>query len=141
MSEEKIIKLYSFTMDCLNPEKLATFYASLMDWEVMFSTEDWACTGVKGSKQGAYPGILFQKNPNYQRPVWPEEPEKQQQMAHLDFAVNDLEYSIEYAIQIGAMKADNQFSTDWTVMFDPEGHPFCLCKMKEIMETEEFKLL
>ncbi len=94
MSEEKIIKLYSFTMDCLNPGKLATFYASLMDWEVMFSTEDWACVGVKGSKQGAYPGILFQRNSNFQSPVWPEEPDKQQQMAHLDFAVNDVEKAV-----------------------------------------------
>lgn len=62
-------------------------------------------------------------------------------MAHLDFAVNDVEKAVEYALTCGAKKSNLQFSTDWTVMFDPEGHPFCLCKMKEIMETEEFRLL
>ena len=40
-----------------------------------------------GMSQGAYPGILFQRNPEYCPPVWPEEPGVQQQMAHLDFSV------------------------------------------------------
>ena len=62
-------------------------------------------------------------------------------MAHLDFAVNDLERAVEHAIQCGASVAAEQFSDDWRVMFDPAGHPFCLCQMKSVMESEHFGLL
>ena len=85
--------------------------------------------------------ILFQRNPDYVPPVWPEEPEAQQQMAHLDFAVNDLEKAVKHAIECGATMADQQFSDDWRVMFDPAGHPFCLCPMKSLFESEHFALL
>jgi hypothetical protein len=73
--------------------------------------------------------------------VWPEKPGAQQQMAHLDFAVNDLEQAVQYAIQCGATVAEDQFSADWKVMFDPAGHPFCLCSLKSVMDSPHFGLL
>lgn len=135
------IKMYSFTLDCPDPNELSDFYSKLLKWERMVFDEDFACVYPPGAKQGSYPCILFQRNPEYKPPVWPEEPGAQQQMAHMDFAVNDLEGSVQYAIQCGATVADKQFSKNWTVMFDPFGHPFCLCQMKSIMESADFKLL
>lgn len=135
------IKMYSFTIDCKNPSALAQFYAKLLDWEVVFQTEEFACVGAKGMAQGAYPGLTFQKNEAYEPPVWPEEVGKQQQMAHLDFAVNDLEKAKNHALSCGATIAPKQFSDGWIVMIDKEGHPFCLCQMKEMMESPTFALL
>lgn len=86
MNHELKIKLYSFTMDCLDPQA-------------------------------------------------------QQQMAHLDFAVNDLKNAVQHALGCGAVIAGEQFSDDWTVMFDLEGHPFCLCQMTPIIESPQFSLL
>ncbi|NJJ35530.1 glyoxalase/bleomycin resistance/dioxygenase family protein [Clostridioides difficile] len=77
----------------------------------------------------------------YKQPVWPGKPEAQQQMAHMDFAVNDLEKAVQYAIHCGATIAKEQFSDDWKVMFDPAGHPFCLCQMKSVIESSHFALL
>ena len=37
--------------------------------------------------------------------------------------------------------AAEQFSEGWRVMFDPAGHPFCLCQMKAIFESDKFALL
>lgn len=71
--------------------------------------------------QGAYPGILFQRNPEYCPPVWPEEPGVQQQMAHLDFAVNDLEEAVQHAINCGATMAAEQFSEEWRVCLILQG--------------------
>lgn len=141
MDDELKIKMYSFTVDCKDPNELAKFYAELLKWETMFVDEEWACVCAPGTKQGTYPGILFQRNPEYKPPVWPDEPEAQQQMAHLDFAVNDLDKAVQYAIHCGAKIADEQFSNNWRVMFDPAGHPFCLCQMKSIIESEHFGLL
>lgn len=65
MEKELKIKMYSFTLDCINPYALAKFYAELLNWEIPFYDENWACIGVPGMSQGAYPGILFQRNPEY----------------------------------------------------------------------------
>ncbi len=91
MDDELIIKMYSFTVDCKDPRELAEFYAALLRWEIAFIDEEYACAYAPGTQQGTYPFILFQRNPEYVPPMWPEEPEAQQQMAHIDFAVNDLE--------------------------------------------------
>lgn len=141
MNDELKIKTYSFTIDCKEPHELAEFYAKLLKWEIVFEHEEYACIAAPGICQGTYPGITFQKNPAFKPPVWPEEPEAQQQMAHLDFAVNHLEEAVQYAIQCGAKIAEKQFSEDWRVLFDPAGHPFCLCQMKPIFESPHFGLL
>ncbi len=141
MDDELKIKMYAFTMDCKEPHELAKFYAALLRWEIPFYDEEYACVGAPGANQGAYPGITFQRNPEYKPPVWPQAPEAQQQMAHMDFAVNDLEKAVQYAIHCGATIADEQFSDSWSVMFDPAGHPFCLCQMKSIIESTHFALL
>lgn len=135
------IKMYTFTLDCTDPVELAKFYGNLLQWEVLVFDEDYVCVYPPGTNQGAYPSILFQRNPEYVPPVWPAEPEAQQQMAHIDFAVNNLEQATEHAVQCGAKIADKQFSNDWRVMFDPAGHPFCLCMMKSLFESPHFNLL
>jgi hypothetical protein len=52
-------------------------------------------------------------------------------MLHLDFAVDpdDHQHWVEYAVSCGAKVADQQYSKHWTVMLDPEGHPFCIDAM------------
>ncbi len=141
MNDELIIKMYSFTVDCKEPQELANFYGALLKWDTMVLDQEYACVYPPGTNQGAYPAILFQRNAGYKPPVWPEEPEAQQQMAHMDFAVNDLEKAIQHALTCGAAMAKEQFSNDWRVMFDPAGHPFCLCQLKALIESPNFGLL
>lgn len=141
MSDNLKIKLYAVTIDCPDPYGLAKFYASLLHWEIPFHNEEYACLGAPGAAQGAYPGITFQRNPDYRPPVWPDEPGAQQTMAHLDFAVNDLEQAVQYALSCGAAMAGEQFAEESTVMLDPVGHPFCLCSMQPVFDSAGFALL
>lgn len=141
MNDALKIKVYALTLDCKDPQELAKFYANLLHWEIPYCDEDYAVLSAPGIKQGAYPGITFQRNPDYLPPVWPEETGAQQQMAHLDLVVTDLEEAVQHALQCGATIAKEQFSDDWTVMLDPAGHPFCLCPMKPIFESPDFGLL
>lgn len=134
MDNELKIKMYSFTLDCEDPHKLGKFYAALLEWEFMAVNEEYTVVFPPGTTQGAYPGITFQLDPAYHPPVWPDKPEAQQQMAHLDFAVNDVEKAVQHAIACGAVIAESQFSDRWRVMIDPAGHPFCLCDMKQVFE-------
>ena len=72
MADELKIKLYAFTLDCRDPYKLAKFYAALLGWEIAFHDGEFACVGAPGKAQGAYPGIMFQRDPAYEPPIWPQ---------------------------------------------------------------------
>ncbi|MDR2904013.1 MAG: VOC family protein [Clostridiales bacterium] len=141
MENELKIKLSALTLDCKNPHALAEFYAKLLNWSIAYEDETYVIVGAPGTGQGGYPGITFQLNPAYMPPVWPEEPDKQQQMAHIDFIVNDMEKAVAHAVQCGAKVSEKQFSQDWTVLFDPAGHPFCLCNTSQVFDSPEFGLL
>jgi len=75
-----------------------------------------------------YPALLvFQSVEGYQKPVWPWENDKQAQMMHIDFFVENLAEAVEHAKACGATVSEVQyFEGSGTVMLDPDGHPFCL---------------
>ena len=111
-------------IDCKNAKKLQHFYAELLGWE---KQEMYGCPAVCSPS-----GIVFMFDPandyDYIQPVWPEQPGKQQKQMHFDFQVDDLPASVIQAEAIGAVKAGSQYGgKDFVTMFDPEGHPFCLC--------------
>ena len=137
MDDSLIIKPYAVTLDCIEPLALVQFYAALLSWETGCADDgEYAWTYPPGTKQGDYPCITAQRNTDYIPPVWPEEPERQQQMAHLDFAVTDLDKAVKHAVRCGATVAPDQFSEHWTVMLDPAGHPFCLCIIPQVFAAE-----
>ena len=113
---------------------------SCSDGKYHFTVRNMHVSARRERRRGGYPGITFQQNSEYEPPVWPERSGMQQQMAHLDFAVNDLEKAVQHAVRCGAAVAEEQFSDAWRVMLDPAGHPFCLCQMKSMMESACFAL-
>lgn len=115
--------MYAIVLDCRDSNQLADFYAALLGWQKDTRNPEWIGVSVPGES----PFLLFQQVADYMPPVWPDEPEQQRQMVHIDFAVNDVEQAIEHALNCGATQAPIQYSPHWTVMLDPAGHPFCLC--------------
>ena len=107
--------------DCLDANDLADFYVRITGWNKEISSKEWAALR---SPEGIL--LVFQTVDNYVPPVWPWKGNKQQQMAHIDFKVDDLLEAVELALQCGATKSDVQYYDTSTVMFDPSGHPFCL---------------
>lgn len=49
-----------------------------------------------------------------------------EQAVHLDVQVDDLDAAV--AESLGAELAEIQPQANVRVMFDPDGHPFCLCR-------------
>ncbi len=48
---------------------------------------------------------------------------------HFDFQVDNVAEMVKKAEALGAKKAESQFGgSDFVTMFDPAGHPFCLCR-------------
>lgn len=119
------MRLKTVVLDCPDIYALSDFYIRLLGWEKSFEEEGfWLAIQPPGGGTQ----LAFQPNELYTPPVWPEEPEKQQQMLHLDFEVDGKEnmaLAVQHAISCGARVAQTQYSNEWTVMLDPVGHPFC----------------
>jgi len=118
------ISLGNIGIDCTDAPRLRDFYAELLGWE---ACERYGCPAVVSPE-----GLLFlfdrADGYDYVRPVWPEEPGRQQKQMHMDFGVDDLPAAVAQAEALGARKAPDQYGGDrFVTFFDPEGHPFCLC--------------
>jgi hypothetical protein len=76
--------------------------------------------------------MVFQLAEDYVRPLWPPVTGKQRTMMHLDVQVDDLDAAAAAAVadaeSLGAELAEVQPQANVRVMFDPDGHPFCLCR-------------
>ena len=121
-----IKSIIGITFDCSNANELADFYISLTGWNKEISGEEFVAIRTPE-------GILFvfQTIKNHVPPTWPWETDKPQQMAHIDFYVENLTEAETLAIKNGAKKSEIQFYDTSTVMFDPAGHPFCLSMVKQ----------
>lgn len=111
------LTLDSIAIDCPDPNALARFYGQLMGVDVR---GDWV------NPYGDDTEIWFQQAENYQAPTWPTQERGQQ--VHLEFLTNNQKAAQEHAESIGATRAAEQpGDSEWIVMLDPAGHPFCLC--------------
>ena len=114
-----IARFPSIVIDCPDPDALAAFYGTMLDWKAEIQA-DWVDIRADYGQC-----ISFQKVEDYTAPKWPSQ-EVPQQM-HLDVVVDDLDTAEAEVIALGATKAEYQPGTTFRVMLDPAGHPFCLC--------------
>ncbi|MEV0383619.1 VOC family protein [Nonomuraea sp. NPDC050643] len=111
--------LSSMVIDCADPAALAAFYAKATGWRV--TGDDAEFRTLEG---GPVP-LSFQRIDGYQGPGWPDDGKH----AHLEFTVPDVEAALKELAGLGATVPDLQpGGDDWTVLIDPEGHPFCLMR-------------
>ena len=116
------LTLSGIVLDSPDPRALAAFYARLLGWSVGSDEPGWV---TLRSPDGG-PGLSFQEEAAYRRPVWPAGPGDQQMSVHLDIGVDDLDAACAHAAEAGAELAAFQPQEDVRVHLDPDGHPFCL---------------
>ena len=114
--------LRTVNIDCGDAEAMAGFYGRLLRWEVSYRDDDFIL--MRDPTGGT--GLSFQAREDYRPPVWPEQPEAQDKMIHLDIQVQELEGAVAYALACGARLAAYQGREDLRVLLDPADHPFCL---------------
>lgn len=112
------------TIEAPDPAKLARFYSELLGWPI--GHEEPGTAIVTAPEGPTY--IVFQQANGYEVPVWPPRDGEQRPMMHLDFEVGDLESAVADAVALGAVIAESQPQEHVRVLFDPAGHPFCLCR-------------
>lgn len=106
------------TLDCLDPQAEAQFWAQLLGGEVTYADENYGLVKVDGRRLG------FGHVDGWSAPQWPD-PDGSKQF-HLDLSVDDLESAAEQACGLGATRPEHQPGDGWIVLLDPAGHPFCL---------------
>jgi len=107
-----------------DPGVLARFYSQLLAWPIVHEEPGTTVLAAPGGASF----LVFQQADGYVPPVWPPVDGDQRPMLHLDFQVGDLEEAVEEALTLGAVLATSQPQQHVRVLFDPAGHPFCLCR-------------
>jgi hypothetical protein len=111
------LTLSTIMFDSADPAALAAFYSRATGWPVTESDDTFVYLG-----EGPVT-LAFQRVPDYQAAGWPD-PAKH---AHLDFKAADKAQAVQDLLAAGAKLPDFQpGGDDWTVLTDPEGHPFCV---------------
>jgi catechol 2,3-dioxygenase-like lactoylglutathione lyase family enzyme len=125
------ISIDMVVLDTDDPAGLARFYSALLDLPLVEEDEDWVTLGSAGSAGSAGSGrggvrLAFQLAINHRRPTWPSAEVPQQY--HLDLRVQDMDAAVAHAESLGAVRLRNAGGKSFTVLLDPSGHPFCLCR-------------
>ena len=115
---------WNVVLDSDDANELSIFYEKLLGWTRFPGAEFTVLANI--DQQGFPTWITFQQVDDYSPPVWPAASDDQQQMAHLDFHVEDVGEAVKYALSCGATMSEVQLEEGWRVMIDPAGHPFCL---------------
>lgn len=112
---EAIGYLNEIVIDCLDPTRLATFWAAVLGGAITTRDEAWAT--VREPSSGVL--LAFQRGP---------ERKNAKNRLHLDGEVPDLASAVDRSLGLGAAPVGpvvDDSEGSFQVMLDPEGHEFC----------------
>jgi hypothetical protein len=110
-------RLSGITVDCAQPQRLAEFWAALLDRPLSVPLPGWLRLGALGA---AEPVLNFQPVP---------EPKAGKARIHVDVMVDDIDQAATTVIRLGGRSLDQRHDYDEgvvMVMADPEGNEFCI---------------
>ena len=126
------LRATAITIGTSRPHDLAHFYARLLDLPVTADDPPVPGDPVRGGwaqvrpPDGAGMTLNFEYERYFTRPTWPSTEDGQNATQHVDIEVDDLDAAVDRAVSLGATLAEFQPQDDVRVMFDLDGHPFCL---------------
>ena len=109
------------TFSCTAPERLADFWAAVLDGERRGLPD--TLDSVIVERPGDGPDLLFNEHPSGPKDDIP---------VHLDISAEDREAAVERLSALGATVRETKTETyethtsTWTVLEDPEGNGFCV---------------
>ncbi len=117
------IRIQNVSVDCLDPPRLAAFWAEALGWRITFDESDEVIIEPPaGSREdGVSPDIVFLRVPD-------ERVTKNR--LHLDLRPRDQNGEVQRLLGLGATRVDVGQPSDctWVVLGDPEGNEFCVLR-------------
>ena len=105
-------------LDCTDPERLASFWASALGYRKSASDEPYI---VLVPDDPSRPDLVLQRV---------AEPKTVKNRMHLDIRVKDLKEALASLEELGATRLSQEVIEEagfrWVVMADPEGNEFCV---------------
>ena len=118
-SDPAQIRFVGVSLDCADPDELATFYLNLLGGRLLWSEDRSAAVQAAGVL------LVMQRVADYKKPAWPGA-----SIVHLDFTAGEhLDEPEQRALVLGATAAVPQPDSRWRVLLDPAGHPFCITSL------------
>lgn len=117
----------TITSEPARTRDLADFYHRLLGWTIVNVGPKGGWAQLRPPEGETGPTINIEEDREHARPVWPSRAGEQTATMHLDVGVDDLDQAVAWALEVGAVLADDQPQEHVRVMLDPHGHPFCLC--------------
>jgi hypothetical protein len=121
-------KFTELAIDCADPNGLAVFWCSVLDYEIQDEDDELVTIG---------PSTVFEGQPGPVPPTltFARVPESKtvKNRLHLDVSPTDREQADEVRrlLDLGARHADvGQGDQGWVVLADPEGNEFCVLALR-----------
>lgn len=115
--------VYSITVDAHDPDKLASFWEQVLDYQRTYESDEHGYEVVISPRDGNGNDILFGRS---------DDEKSVKNRMHLDLKPTDQDAEVERIIELGATRADiGQGDTPWVVLADPEGNEFCILKPRD----------
>ena len=106
-------------LDCTDPESLAKFWATALDYEIVGGAGAYV---MLLPKEPGAPQLLLQRVP---------EAKSAKNRMHLDIHVVDIDAEAARLEALGAKRVSSstfdEHGTRWHLMADPEGNELCVC--------------
>ena len=112
------LRVEHITFDCVDPAKLASFWAAALERQVDADASPFFASIGKTADDGPF-AMLFLAVP---------ESKAAKNRVHLDIHGDDREAEVLRLVSLGATRIaeKDEWGTRWTVMNDPEGNEFCV---------------
>jgi hypothetical protein len=114
------IRIQNITIDCLDPARLAAFWAEALNWRITsVETDEGVLEPQTGSPaDGIVPDILFLLVP---------EDRVLKNRSHIDLRPSDQFAEVQRPVGLGATHVDvgQSLQCSWAMLADPEGNEFC----------------
>jgi predicted enzyme related to lactoylglutathione lyase len=110
-------KLSCVTIDCVDSQVLADFWAMTLGWDIVYNESDGAALQAS---DGSTPMLYLQPVP---------EPKSGKNRAHVDLSTNDFDVELERVLGLGASRVGDSVGPGGkrsVVLADPQGNEFCL---------------
>ena len=115
-------RIYTITVDCHEPRRLAEFWKGMLGYVDAYDDGDEVCIEPKGENESG-PALLFGQNPDAKMT---------KNRIHFDLAPDDQDAEVQRAVSLGASPVDiGQRDVSWVVLADPEGNEFCILSARD----------
>jgi hypothetical protein len=118
-------RITELVLDCADPDKLAAFWAEVLDYVELGRADDGVEIGPRSGFGGPQPTLVLSPS---------SVPRRQKLPLHLDVNPTDRDQDAELQrlLALGARPVDigQTGAESWHVLADPEGNEFCLLRRR-----------